>query len=59
MKVSGFIQAISSAIVSSLSESAGKPHDSATRPELPGTKRSAGELDGPGDKVGKSVNSQY
>ena len=46
----GFIQAISSAI-------AGKPHGSATRPELPGTKRSAGELDGPGDLVGKSVDS--
>ena len=51
-----FIQAICSAIVSGLSESAGKPHGSATRPELPGTKRSAGELDGPGDLVGKSVD---
>jgi len=40
-----------------LSESAGKPHGSATCPELPGTKRSAGELDGPGDLVGKSVDS--
>jgi len=53
----GFIQAISSAIISGLSEGAGKPHGSATRPELPGTKRSTGELDGPRDLVGKSVDS--
>ena len=53
----GFIQAISAAIVSGLSENAGKPSGSATRPELPETKRSAGELDGPGDLVGNSVDS--
>ena len=51
----GFIQAISAPIVSSLSESSGKPHGSATRPEVPVTKHSAGELDG--DLVGKSVDS--
>ena len=40
-----------------MSESAGKPNGSTTRPELPGTKRSASELDGPGDLVEKSVDS--
>ena len=49
----GFIQAISAAIVSGLSQSPGKPSGSATRPELPGTKRFGSELDGPGDLVGK------
>ena len=53
----GFIQAISAAIVSGLSQSAGKPSGSAPRPELPGTKRFGSELDGPGDLVGKSVDS--
>ncbi|PFX28269.1 hypothetical protein AWC38_SpisGene6965 [Stylophora pistillata] len=57
MKLKYTVQAISSAIVSGLSESAGKPHGSTTRPELPGTKRSASELDGPRDLVEKSVDS--
>ena len=52
-----FIQAISSAIATGLSESAGKPHGSANRPELTGTKRSDCELDGPGDLVRKSIDS--
>ena len=54
-----FIKVISSAIVSGLSD-VGKPHGSASLPELhvPGSKRSAGVLDGPGDEsVGKSVDS--
>ena len=54
-----FIKAIASAIVSGVSD-AGKPHGSASLPKLhvPGSRRSAGVLDGPGDEsVGKSVDS--
>ena len=52
-----FIQAISTAVLSGLSMNTGTPHGSVNRPELTVTKRSAGELYGPGVMVGKSFDS--
>ena len=52
-----FIQAISTAVLSGLSMNTGTPHGSVNRTELTATKRSAGELYGPGVMVGKSFDS--
>ena len=52
-----FIQAISTAVLSGLSMNTGTPHGSVNRTELTASKRSAGELYGPGVMVGKSFDS--